>query len=284
MILRNIPAALQDHLDDTTTTMGCCWRITREDGIIFRLTDADVPVQLSDGEYTPTDAGRPSAIENTTDLTTGNLTVQQILSSDQITVDDLNAGLFDNAKVELYWINYENPGQGHITLFVGYFGQVEMHDDVDFEVELKSLSTILEQSVARQYTQQCDADFGDSRCGLSVEDYTYSGTVTAVTDNQIFTDTSITEEDNYYKYGKLTWTSGNNNTYQVEVKNQTAGQITLFLPMPYSIEVGDTFNVIAGCDKYFNTCKNKFDNVINFRGFPHVPGRDSIGTYPDAKD
>jgi uncharacterized phage protein (TIGR02218 family) len=37
---------------------------------------------------------------------------------------------------------------------------------------------------------------------------------------------------------------------------------------------GDTFEVVAGCDRTFATCKSKFNNVRNFRGFPHIPGRD----------
>ena len=282
MTLRNIPSSLQDHLDGDTNTMANCWKITREDGTTFQFTDADIPVQLSDGEYTPMDSGKASAIENTADINTGDLTVQQIISSDHITVDDLNAGLFDGAKVEIYWTNYTNPDQGTITLFVGYFGEVKMRDDIDFEVELKSLSTKLEQTIGRKYTQQCDAELGDNRCGVDMSLFTYSGSVTNVTDSQIFTDSGISEEDNYYRYGKLTWTSGNNSGLSMEVKGQVGGQITLLLSMPFQVQVGDTFDVGAGCDKYFDTCKNKFNNVVNFRGFPHIPGRDSISQYPDA--
>lgn len=32
----------------------------------------------------------------------------------------------------------------------------------------------------------------------------------------------------------------------------------------------------AGCDKRFTTCRNKFGNGVNFRGFPHLPGNDFI--------
>ena len=36
--------------------------------------------------------------------------------------------------------------------------------------------------------------------------------------------------------------------------------------------VGDTFIVTAGCDKRFETCKTRFSNASNFRGFPAMPG------------
>ncbi len=365
MTLRSISTELKDHLDKDATTMASCWRITRKDGQVFRFTDSDIPIRLSDGEYSPIDSGKASAIEDTVDITTNNLSVQQILSSESITIEDLNAGLFDWAGVDIYWVNYKNPSQGTITLFSGFFGEVKMRDDVDFEVELKSLATKLEQTIGRRYTQQCDVEeLGDSRCGLditahtyscevtsitdnqtftaiiaapddtytlgsltwitgnnagesvaiqsqigsqiilseampldiqegdeyqllaeeeSLSDYTLSGTVTSITDNQIFSGT-ISGPNGYYKYSKITWISGNNESANIEVKSQSDNKLVLFLPMAYTIQVGDEFDLFAGCDRYFETCKNKFNNIVNFRGFPHIPGRDSISRYPDANN
>jgi len=54
------------------------------------------------------------------------------------------------------------------------------------------------------------------------------------------------------------------------------GQVTLALPMPYTIAVADTYSIAAGCDKSFTTCRDRFDNVLNFRGEPYVPGVDKL--------
>jgi len=35
-----------------------------------------------------------------------------------------------------------------------------------------------------------------------------------------------------------------------------------------------------GCDKRFATCRDRFSNTLNFRGFPTIPGDDFIGIYP----
>ena len=50
--------------------------------------------------------------------------------------------------------------------------------------------------------------------------------------------------------------------------------------MPEAIAAGDTFIVTAGCDKRFQTCHDRFNNVLNFRGFPHIPGNDFVISYP----
>jgi hypothetical protein len=66
-------------------------------------------------------------------------------------------------------------------------------------------------------------------------------------------------------------------TYSVMDYTATAtGQIDLQLVAPYDVNVGDTFTAIAGCDKLFSTCTGTFQNAVNFRGFPHLPGRDRL--------
>jgi uncharacterized phage protein (TIGR02218 family) len=76
----------------------------------------------------------------------------------------------------------------------------------------------------------------------------------------------------------LTWTSGNNNGFSIEVKkfNFQTEVFTLFLSMPYDIQVGDNYSVTYGCDKSLDTCKDRFNNVVNFRGEPYLPGLDGL--------
>jgi len=37
-----------------------------------------------------------------------------------------------------------------------------------------------------------------------------------------------------------------------------------------------------GCDKRSSTCSGRFDNLLNFRGFPSIPGGDFLTVYPGA--
>lgn len=52
----------------------------------------------------------------------------------------------------------------------------------------------------------------------------------------------------------------------------TGRAIALWRDPPFPIAAGDDFDVTAGCDKTFATCRAKFANAVNFRGFPHMPG------------
>jgi uncharacterized phage protein (TIGR02218 family) len=86
--------------------------------------------------------------------------------------------------------------------------------------------------------------------------------------------------------GCLTWTSGANSGLAVEIKEHwiTGGevQLTLWQAMSETIGEGDAFTVTAGCDKRFETCRDRFANSINFRGFPHIPGNDFVIAGVDA--
>jgi uncharacterized phage protein (TIGR02218 family) len=61
-------------------------------------------------------------------------------------------------------------------------------------------------------------------------------------------------------------------------------KITLLEAPIRSVATNDTFDIVAGCDKRFETCQAKFANPVNFRGFPHIPGQDTIIRYAAKGD
>jgi hypothetical protein len=80
----------------------------------------------------------------------------------------------------------------------------------------------------------------------------------------------------YFAYGKVTFTSGANAGFSMDVKAFAPGVVTLAMTLPYPLAVGDTYSIVAGCDRLFGTCKNRWNNVPNFRGEPYIPGQDVI--------
>lgn len=107
------------------------------------------------------------------------------------------------------------------------------------------------------------------------------GTVTGVTDLANFADTALTEPDDWWTLGKITWVTGDNGGRSMEVKSSTSagGLFELYLPMPDTIQVGDTFTIEAGCGKLITTdCRDKYDNVNNARAEPYIPGTDAFLT------
>lgn len=80
----------------------------------------------------------------------------------------------------------------------------------------------------------------------------------------------------YFAFGKLVWLTGANAGLTSLVRTFSPGVVTLALPPPNAIAVGDTYSITAGCDKQYGTCGGRYGNILNFRGEPFIPGPDVI--------
>lgn len=273
--MKSTGTALKTHMAGEVTSLATLWKITRLDATVFAFTDHTRDIEYGGNTYLASSGYAPSAIKTTAALNVDNLEVQSFLRSSTITDADLLAGLWDYATVEIMRINYLSIGDGIEWLRKGTLGNVKTGRTA-FVAELRGMTQPLQQTIGRIFSPGCDANLGDARCGVTIASYTVTGAVTSVTSGHEFTDTSRAEASGYFEGGLLTWTAGNNNTYQMEVKTFASGVFFLQQAMPNAIQIGDTYSVYAGCDKILSTCKTKFSNVINFRGFPHVPGNDRM--------
>lgn len=275
---KTIPGALATHIALEATTLATCWKITRRDGVTKAFTDHDRDLVVSGTTYVAAAGYSASAIESSADFAADNLEAEVVFSDAGITESDLIAGLYDFAAVEILLVNWSSPADGGMILRRGTLGEVTLKNG-RASAELRGLLQQLQQTVGRIYGRRCDADLGDARCGVTLASFTVTGTVSSVTTaREVF----VVSTPPSRAEGKLTWTSGANNGLSMEVRALSGSTITLALPMPYDIAAGDAYSVYAGCDKNLSTCKTVFDNVVNFRGYPHIPGQDRILSYPDA--
>lgn len=279
--MRSVSSGLKSHYAGEVRTTCNCWKLTRADGVVMGFTDHDAPLTLGGVTYLPSSGFARSAISARADLSVDTTDVTALLDSSTITEGDLIAGVYDNALIEQFAVNWSDLTQGTLMLGYGRLGNVTTHRGA-FRAEVRSLSQNLQQTIGERYSRFCRADLGDARCGVSLPAYTVTGTVTSVIDRQSFADSSRAEALGHFNYGLLTWTSGNNSGLKIEVKSSGGVAVVLFDAMPRAIQVGDTYSMHAGCDKLFATCKANFNNAVNFRGEPHIPGMDEMLRYPDA--
>jgi uncharacterized phage protein (TIGR02218 family) len=273
--VKAIGAILKSHLAGEVTTLATLWKVTRRDAQVFCFTDHDADIDYQGLTYTAATGYSASAIRTSDAMDVDNMEVEGMLSSETITDDDLLAGLWDFAEFTIMRVNYADLTMGHEVLRAGTMGNVRSGRQ-HFAVELRGMTQPLQQPVGRVYTPACDADLGDARCGISLAGITVAGTVTAASTQSAFIDSGRGEAAGWFNFGLLTFTSGDNTGYAMEVKTFSAGAFVLQQGMPNPIQAGDTYSVYAGCDKLLSTCASKFSNVVNFRGFPHVPGTDRM--------
>lgn len=272
-------------------TLCTCWEIERRDGAIFRFTDLDIDLTVAGNLYKAAIGYNRTAVSNSGDLSVDNMDVEGLLDDDTITVEDMRAGLFNGAKIRVFVVDWTAPENGIMRVRRGWLGEVLITPNGKFHTELRGMNQALSQKVGDVLSPECRADLGDSKCKVDIEDpaWARTGTVSTVSDRRTFTvvfddPDSRASDANWYRGGVLTWLTGNNAGRNIEVKTwDGANELSLFLSMPYNVQVGDTFKLRPGCDKRAVTCRTKFNNIVNMRAEPFIPGADLMATYPDAK-
>ena len=279
--MRTLPPALAASLASGVTTLARCWRITRTDGVVLGLTEHDDDLTVDGTRFRA--VGGVSGSENSASLgfAVDGGELSAALSSDVLDEADLDAGRFDGAAVDLLLADWSNP-VSFILQRRAHIGEVR-RDAGSFTAELRSLVDGLNAVRGRLFTAGCDADLGDARCGVALNSPAYRGvgSVSAVEGVSLLVAAGLGGyASGWFTQGRLVFSGGANAGFATEVKSHRVDggvvRIDLWQRPPESVAPGDAFVVTAGCDKRFETCRDRFANTLNFRGFPHMPGNDSV--------
>lgn len=176
---RNISQAMATWLASHVRTFATCVQVTRKDGAVFGFTDLDTDIVYSGLTYQSCAGYSPSAIEAASDLSTSNMEIDALLlaSGGVVPQSDIEAGLWDNAAVLIFGVNYADLTMGQINLTAGNLGQFTIANG-GWKVELRGLAQTLQQTISQMYSPTCRAIFGDSRCKVTPP--TANGTVSSV--------------------------------------------------------------------------------------------------------
>ncbi len=293
--MKSLPGSMASDLLGGATTHCHCWLVTRRDGKLLGFTDHDDDIILisgldvADGAAVIFEAASgftASEMQTSLGLNVDNMDVEGALSSDKLKGVDLDAGLWDNASIRMWRVDWQDPSK-RLLLLAGQIGEVSRGEKY-FSAEMRSLSHALNQPFGRRYLKLCDAILGDERCkvDLTNPDFTVEGIVSAVQDRSNLQTTSLDimgKSVGWFSKGQITWNSGLNVGLTMDIMQHYTGTgyavISLWEEMPYDIQERDTFTLVKGCDKRIETCDTDFDNVINHRGFPRMPGNERLQYY-----
>lgn len=278
---KTITPTLQTSHGLEVTSLCTCWKVTRQDATVYGYTDADVDITYEGVTYRAQTGYDATNIDTQNTLNVDTSEIAGVVGTDltDISLTDVLAGLWDGAEIFIFRLDRSNLNAGGMPLRRGWLGEVSVSNKA-FKAELRGMTQILQQTIGRIYTQACDADFGDNRCNKNVAASEGHVIGFGVTDTEFYM-YGLSDDDNYYTGGKITWLSGLNTGLSMEVKAYITNSgatsfLTLQMPMPFTVDINDTFRVTPGCDKSFHTCSARWGNQMNFRGFPHIPGMDKL--------
>lgn len=285
--MRDLPPDLAAHLAGGATTLCHAWALSRRDGARLGFTDHDRDLTFGGLTYAARSGLEAAEASAELGFAIGGGEVAGALSALGLTDADIAGGLYDGASVETWLVDWSRP-ETRLLLDIGTIGEVRRAGTA-FVAELRGLMDQLDAERGRTYRATCGADLGDARCRVNLADARVSttGTVSAVPEpGTLGVTLAGVFAPGWFTGGRLTWTSGTQVGQEGDIREQAdiqdrtgdarAIRLDLWQAPARPVAPGDRFRLHAGCDKRLATCREKFANVPNFQGFPHLPGNDFV--------
>jgi uncharacterized phage protein (TIGR02218 family) len=283
--------ARTDDLLKQTHFIARCWEFTRKDAVTYRFTEHDQELVVGGNLFTPVKGMSATAQQRVTGLDAGNYQAYGQVGT--VSYNDMVSGLFQGARITELVVDWRHPFAGVFRCQTHYVQRLNF-DGERWEAEMVGQRGRLEKTIGKVYTRNCRHKLGDLGCSVSLSGTPFktSGlSVSAVDASEParkFTAVSSLPAgfgfsdpingSSWFRFGRVTWLTGNNAGFVSEVRawDDTANTWELYLELPQNIVVNDTFDATAGCDHTLVHCETKFSNRPRFGGFPYMPGPDTL--------
>ena len=207
-----------------------------------------------------------------------------IKTSVGVEVDDVSVTLYpgdgltlnlptfvNNGGLDGAWVKIERARNNYVVhLFEGMVSDASA-DRTKAEFTLSAGTLLLNIEMPRNaFTPGCIYNLFDSGCGLDKSSFAQAATVLSGSTARVLL-SGLTQADEYFELGTVTFTSGENIGATRTVRSYTTGSMTLSYPLQHTPAEGDTFTAYPGCDKRMSICESKFVNKARYRGYPFIP-------------
>ena len=167
-----------------------------------------------------------------------------------------------------------NEPQSALIVWVGSIAQVAYPREDTAEVNCASLEASLQRNLLkRTYNRNCDYAIYSADCGLNKAHYAIAATVVAM-DGQAITCSMASPPTRSLNYGIVEWPSMNGLATETRGIDYVDGNGRIILiGGTGGLKIGQSVTLYPGCDQSSATCNNVFNNMLNYGGFRHLPGK-----------
>jgi uncharacterized phage protein (TIGR02218 family) len=286
--MKNVTTAMLDFLlstDVESIFKADLIKIALIDGTTLYVTDGQVDITYNGNVYVASGIGAWQRGRVSTKLGLEGTTMDLTVTADDQTlvpgrpcsiIQGINIGMFDGATVTVYTAympTYGDVSLGVETKFVGQWGRTTKVGRTSASIECQSFLFLLNQQMPRVLLQpSCHWELYGPGCTLNSSAFTFANVVGgSSTQSAITAGTTITQASGYFTQGVIKFTSGQNVNLATTIKLHAGQLLTLLPALLFPVTVGDSFELIAGCDHTLETCVSKFNNRTNFGGAPFIP-------------
>jgi len=253
------------NIKNSELSICTCVRIKQRSGAVLAFTQHDADITIDDIIYKAKSGVMRSTVESDSLLSVDNLDIESIIDSDLIKEEDILAGFYDYAEVNVILVDFENLCEIK-NIRTGWLGEISVENG-KFYTEIRGLNQAYDQTLCQTYSPQCRAKLGDNKCKILLSNYSVDSSVVSCSDGKVILNDTL--PDRVYNNGILEILK---NGKKFEIFSNKGNEVFLLGDDLIScFEVGDQVVLYQGCDGNIGTCINKFDNAINFRGEPFIP-------------
>lgn len=235
----------------------------------YRYTSGDVPITVGGNLYSPI-AMRRSAVRAGTH-NEDNVQVQLELPITAEVAKDYGFQVTPPAlDLTIYRVHRDTDlAVDAVIYWKGPVTSITVGNDIATIVVPSAFSAALSGNVPSVYYQApCNRVLFSTGCGVSRAMNSVTAIVVNISGNVIQLSTNGGFPDNWFVGGEIADTAHNDRRMVIA---HAADQVTVNYPFS-KLAVGTEVQVTSGCDHAFNgDCGTKYDNQINFGGFPFIP-------------
>lgn len=267
-------------IHDSISAIATCWSIKRKDGVTLRFTDCDQDICIKGQTYLASGGLTSSNISTSGGTSVDNFDITGVISSELISDDDIIQGKYDHAEIRIAYVNYLNPKFPVLKFKKGWIGEIKFNKQ-QFTAEVRGLTQALHSKFSATFSPLCRAQFGDRQCQVNKADFTFDNIrIDHFIDrfafnSKHFLDICAKSSSNLvemFKFARITLLGSTNKPlFSSEIHSISQEKIALAQEIPSNSLSANSFQIIAGCNKKFETCCNLYKNALNFRGEPDVP-------------
>lgn len=171
-------------------------------------------------------------------------------------------------------IDWNDPTAA-LVVWSGSVASVSYPKNDRAEINCTGIETSLESNgLRRSYNRNCDHAIYSKGCALKKYNYAVSATITALDGSSITCQLSATPLHSL-TYGFIEWKVGDlsTETRGIDVTSGAGGSVLTLIGGTAGLKVGQVITVYPGCDQSSQTCHHVFNNMINYGGIRHLPGK-----------
>lgn len=271
--------------------------LTFSNGLLnFRFTNTILPITIGSFVFEPLAYTR-TAWSQSKDQDDNNV---RLTAPNDWTVAELYQGRLTSSQTSatIQRFHADDPAE---ELQVAWKGQIValQYTGDDVEVLMEPITKGGKRTPPDTFSFQCNAFlFETPGCNLTADDFKFVGTATSIDPTGLILTFSglrlqavaldlifggppgsltAAELDTYFEGGFIR--TGANEIRDI-IEGDVAGDPdAVRIPIPFkSFVAGEGASVFAGCKLDIDICQRKFDNAINFQGYPYVPIIDPANT------